>query len=63
VVKIITLVPQTEQPSARNRGRAKGVAAAVRQPPHQIEIFKNTDLADTMISTFYVIYPSAKISH
>jgi hypothetical protein len=50
VVKIITLVPQKKQPSARKKGRDKGVAAAAQQPPRQIEIFKNTNLVDTMIS-------------
>ena len=51
-VKIITLVPQKEQPSASNRGRDKGVAAAAQQAPYQIQIFRNTDLVDMMISKF-----------
>jgi hypothetical protein len=38
-----------KQPSARNRGRAKGEATAAQQPPHQIKILKKRNLVDMII--------------
>ena len=54
-------VIQNVQAGSGSQARTLKRAAGLR--PYKSKLKKNTGYAETVISNFYVIYPSAKISH